>query len=241
MALAKASGNRRFALDSYRRLLQMFGNVVEGVESHLFEDVLARAKRERGVAADVDLDADALAAVVREFQKVYREGAGHPFPQDPREQLAARDHRGLPQLGLASGTRLPAGERHLRLARHRRQHLPDGVRQPGRQLGHRRLLLARPLDGRARAVRRVPPQRAGRGRRRGHPHARADLAHGRAAARGLRPAGRDGRAARAALRRHAGRRVHGRARLRCTCCRRARASARRRRRSGSRASSRARA
>jgi pyruvate, orthophosphate dikinase len=85
--LTKASGSRRFALDAYRRLLQMFGNVVEGVESHLFEDVLARAKRERAVVADVDLDADALVDVVREFHKVYREGAGHPFPQDPREQL----------------------------------------------------------------------------------------------------------------------------------------------------------
>jgi pyruvate,orthophosphate dikinase len=85
--LARASGNRRFALDAYRRLLQMFGNVVEGVESHLFEDVLTRAKRERGVASDVDLDAEALAGVVRDFQRVYAEGAGHPFPQDPREQL----------------------------------------------------------------------------------------------------------------------------------------------------------
>jgi pyruvate,orthophosphate dikinase len=87
VGLAKASGNARFALDSYRRLLQMFGNVVEGVESHLFEDVLARAKRERDVKNDVDLDEDALAEVVRDFQKVYADGAGHPFPQDPREQL----------------------------------------------------------------------------------------------------------------------------------------------------------
>jgi pyruvate,orthophosphate dikinase len=71
LGLAQASGSRRFALDSYRRLLQMFGNVVEGVESHLFEDVLTRAKRDRNVRNDVDLDEDALAGVVRDFQKVY--------------------------------------------------------------------------------------------------------------------------------------------------------------------------
>ena len=241
LGLAKASGNRRFALDSYRRLLQMFGNVVEGVESHLFEDVLARAKRERSVQNDVDLDEDALAGVVRDFQRVYLEGAGHPFPQDPREQLRLAISAVFGSWDSPRATGLPACERHLRLARHRRQHLPDGLRQPRRHVGHRRLLLARPLDGRARAVRRVPAQRPGRGRRRRHPHARADRAHGRAAPAGLRPARRDGRAARAALRRHAGRRVHGRARLALPAADALGQAHRPRLRSGSPASSRARA
>jgi pyruvate,orthophosphate dikinase len=85
--LARASGNERFAYDAYRRLLQMFGDVVEGVEAQLFEDALTTAKRDRGVKDDVDLDADDLEKLVEAFKRIYREHAGHPFPQDPREQL----------------------------------------------------------------------------------------------------------------------------------------------------------
>ncbi len=85
--LATASGNERFAYDAYRRLLQMFGDVVEGVEAQLFEDALTEAKRSRGVKDDVDLDVDDLKQLVEVFQRIYREHAGHPFPQDPREQL----------------------------------------------------------------------------------------------------------------------------------------------------------
>src|SRR4051794_5694490 len=55
--LARASGNERFAYDAYRRLVQMFGDVVEGIEAQLFEDALTKAKRDRGVKDDVDLDA----------------------------------------------------------------------------------------------------------------------------------------------------------------------------------------
>jgi pyruvate, orthophosphate dikinase len=85
--LAEQSGDRRFALDSYRRLIQMFGDVVAGVDASRFEDVIAAAKRRRGVKLDVELTADDLAGVIDQFRRIYREGAGGDFPQQPAEQL----------------------------------------------------------------------------------------------------------------------------------------------------------
>jgi pyruvate, orthophosphate dikinase len=85
--LANRSGDERFALDSYRRFVQMFGDVVMGVDGHLFEDALDRAKHERGVQSDVDLDADALRSLLERFRGIYRAGTGEDFPQDPAEQL----------------------------------------------------------------------------------------------------------------------------------------------------------
>jgi len=79
--LASVTDNERFAWDSYRRLVQMFGNVVEGVEGKRFEDALAVAKRDAGVDTDASLSADALNRLVDEFKGFY------DFPQDPREQL----------------------------------------------------------------------------------------------------------------------------------------------------------
>ena len=81
LGLAGVTGNERFAWDSYRRLVQMFGNVVEGVEGKRFEDALAAAKRDAGVDTDASLSADALKALVEEFKSFY------DFPQDPQEQL----------------------------------------------------------------------------------------------------------------------------------------------------------
>src|SRR5580765_6978117 len=80
--LAAATGNRRFALDSYRRLLQMFGEVVDGVDAHRFEDALSELKARRGARLDTDLDADDLAELVATFKEIYPS-----FPQDAREQL----------------------------------------------------------------------------------------------------------------------------------------------------------
>ena len=79
--LARATGNQRFAWDSYRRLVQMFGNVVENVPGARIEDAIAAVKREAGVASDADLSADALKRLVDEFKGFY------DFPQDPHEQL----------------------------------------------------------------------------------------------------------------------------------------------------------
>jgi pyruvate,orthophosphate dikinase len=85
--LAATTGNPRFALDSYRRLVQMFGEVVEGIEAHRFETPLAELKRERGVRDDVQLTADDLDTLARHFEEIYAHETGEPFPQDPRVQL----------------------------------------------------------------------------------------------------------------------------------------------------------
>ncbi len=85
--LAETTGNPRFAQDSYRRLIQMYGNVVDGVDGHRFEEALGSLKRTRGVSDDVELTAEDLAELVETFKGIYREGTGRPFPQDPREQL----------------------------------------------------------------------------------------------------------------------------------------------------------
>jgi pyruvate,orthophosphate dikinase len=84
---AQAGGDDRFALDSYRRLLQMFGSTVLGIDVHLFHDALDALKAERGVASDMELTADDLGWLVASYQGIIREKSGREFPQDPREQL----------------------------------------------------------------------------------------------------------------------------------------------------------
>jgi pyruvate, orthophosphate dikinase len=79
--LARATDNERFAWDSYRRLVQMFGNVVDGVEGDRFEGAIANAKRDAGVESDAELPVDSLKGLVDEFKGFY------DFPQDPQEQL----------------------------------------------------------------------------------------------------------------------------------------------------------
>ena len=85
--LARSTGNARFALDSYRRLIQMYGEVVDGIDAHRFESALAELKAAKGVAQDTDLDEDDLRGLVATFKAIYDEELRRAFPQDPREQL----------------------------------------------------------------------------------------------------------------------------------------------------------
>jgi pyruvate,orthophosphate dikinase len=85
--LAATTDNERFAWDSYRRFVQMFGNVSRGIPGERFEDAIADAKRERGVRLDTDLDTEALKNLTQTFKDIYREATGDEFPQDPTEQL----------------------------------------------------------------------------------------------------------------------------------------------------------
>jgi len=87
--LARATENPRFAYDAYRRLIQMYGDVVAGVDAHRFEEAIGRLKGERGVAQDVDLTADDLRELVETFKRMYKQESGEDFPQDARDQLAA--------------------------------------------------------------------------------------------------------------------------------------------------------
>ena len=84
---AASTGNPRFAYDSYRRLIQMYGEVVDGVDGQRFESAIADMKSARGVANDLDLTADDLRELISTFQRIYEEEVGSGFPQDPREQL----------------------------------------------------------------------------------------------------------------------------------------------------------
>ena len=86
-AFAAKTGNERFVLDAYRRLIEMFGDVVMGVERDRFEHALQSVKDERRAELDTDLNTDGLREVVRRFKEVYREGVGEDFPQDPKKQL----------------------------------------------------------------------------------------------------------------------------------------------------------
>jgi pyruvate,orthophosphate dikinase len=91
-ALAKRSNNPRFAADSYRRLIQMFGNVVLDIEKAAFEEVFDAKKKQKKAKMDTELDAKALQEVIVEYKKVVKKHAKRDFPQDPHEQLVmARD------------------------------------------------------------------------------------------------------------------------------------------------------
>ncbi|MER5436457.1 pyruvate, phosphate dikinase [Streptomyces sp. NPDC002588] len=116
LGLAKVSGNERFAWDSYRRLVQMFGTTVMGVDGSLFENALSGLKRARGAANDLGLDAADLAGLVGTYKDVIRRETGEEFPQSPAEQL----RRAV--LAVFESWR---GER-ARLYR-RREHIPDDL------------------------------------------------------------------------------------------------------------------
>ena len=85
--LAKKAGSDRFAWDSYRRLIQMFGKTVLDIEGHEFEHALDSLKKAKGTKNDLDLDADDLRSLVDTFKQIVKNETGHDFPQDPREQM----------------------------------------------------------------------------------------------------------------------------------------------------------
>ena len=86
--LAARTHNARFAWDSYRRFVQMFGNVVRAIPGERFETEIAAAKRRAGVTLDTELDVDALRELQAAFAAIFRSQTGEDFPQAPREQLA---------------------------------------------------------------------------------------------------------------------------------------------------------
>src|SRR5438034_10093075 len=85
--LAERTGNDRFAWDSYRRFVQMFGNVCRGVSGEAIEEKISERKRAAGVEEDTDLGVDDLKGLVEDFKELYRDKTGEDFPQDSQEQL----------------------------------------------------------------------------------------------------------------------------------------------------------
>jgi pyruvate, orthophosphate dikinase len=85
--LADRTGNERFAWDSYRRFVQMFGNVVRNIPGERFEQAIADAKQEHGVKLDTELGVDALKVLTARFREIFKEETGEDFPLEPRDQL----------------------------------------------------------------------------------------------------------------------------------------------------------
>ena len=86
-ALARKSGNERFAYDCYRRFIQMFGNVVLGLEHSKFEDALHHYKKEQDVELDYEMNSETLKKIISKYKEIIRDGIGEDFPQDPKVQL----------------------------------------------------------------------------------------------------------------------------------------------------------
>src|SRR3989442_1102748 len=87
VGLARTTGNERFAWDSYRRFVQMFGNVCHAIPGDALERAIAERKRAAGVSEDTELSTDDLRALVQDFTHLYRDRTGEDFPHEPREQL----------------------------------------------------------------------------------------------------------------------------------------------------------
>ena len=85
--LSDLTENRKFALDSFRRFIQMYGNVVMEIDSKNFEDVIGKAKKARGIKFDIELDEDALCEIIDEYKRIVRYGEDGGFPSEPEVQL----------------------------------------------------------------------------------------------------------------------------------------------------------
>ena len=122
LGLAEAGGGERFAYDSYRRFIQMFGDVVAGVDAHLFENALQRLKlaQRRGGRRRSRRRAN-CEQLVGEFRAIYEAETGEPFPQDPQVQLCAVDRGRLPVVEHAARPHLPPRVPHRRRPGHRGQ------------------------------------------------------------------------------------------------------------------------
>ena len=152
----------------------MYGDVVFDLGKEPFDEVLEALKRRRKVTRGIDLSADDLKALVREYKAIVQARCGVPFPDDPSRAALGRHRSRVQELAHPARHRLPPRARHPRRPGDRREHRRDGVRQPGRGLRHRRGVHPRLPHRRARAERRLPHERSGRGRRVGRPHPRLD-------------------------------------------------------------------
>ena len=199
-------------MDSYRRLLQMFGATVLGIDSEVFSKALDKLKKNRGTESDTDLGVDDLRELVETFKRSIAEHAGRDFPQDPREQLDLAMRAVFDSWNTERAVALPPPGADRGGPRHRRQRAGHGLRQPRRRLRLRRRVHPRPGVGQPGRVRRLPAERAGRGRRRGHPQHRLPGRHGEDRPEVARRAAGDHGDAGEALPRHVRHRVHRRAR-----------------------------
>ena len=138
--LAAQAEDERFAWDSYRRLIQMFGKTVLDMDGEAFERAIDETVARAGVSSEVELDAETLRQLVSSFKNLVHEHTGKPFPQDPRRAAVADDRSRLPVLEQPTGPPVPTHRAHTRRPGDGRQHRGDGLRQPRRRFGDRRRL-----------------------------------------------------------------------------------------------------
>ena len=168
----RATDNERFAWDSYRRFVQMFGNVCRGIPGERYEDAIKRAEvRRRRQATTSSSTSTTCRTLTERFKELFHDETGEDFPQDPQEQLRQAIRAVFDSWIGRSRGRVPAHQPHPGRVGHGGERAADGVRQQGRQLVLRRGLLARRDHRRAEAVGRLPAERPGRGRRVGRAHA----------------------------------------------------------------------
>ena len=138
VGLAKLTDNERFAYDSYRRLLQLFGKVALRIDDEHFDAVFEAEKKRAKAPQDKDLKPESLKKIVNEFKKTIKDHTGKEFPQDPKETAQGRRGSGLFFLDGQAGRGLPkAVQDHAGNGqRHRREYLYHGVRQHGRRFGN---------------------------------------------------------------------------------------------------------
>lgn len=140
--LARTTDNQRFAWDSYRRFLQMFGNVCRGVEGEAIERAIAERKRDAGVALDTELEVEHLQGLVHDFKALFRERTREDFPQDPRDQARPGHPRRVRLLDGRARGGVPAHQPHPGRLGDRRERAADGVRKQRGRLVLGRCLLA---------------------------------------------------------------------------------------------------
>ena len=210
--LAKQSGNERFAWDAYRRLIQMFGKTVLGVDGEHFEHAIDAAKQANGVSNDIDLDAGRPAEPRRDVQGHRQDARGHGVPAGPQGAGGPGHQRRVRLVEHPPGGPVPPPGAHPRRPGHGRQRGRDGVRQPRPGLGHRRGLHPRPGHRRPGRLRRLPAERPGRGRGGRHQEHRPAAGPGAHRQDLVRPADADHADAGEPLPRHVRHRVHRRAR-----------------------------
>ena len=164
--LAKQAGNERFAWDSYRRLVQMFGKTVLDIDGEAFEQAIDNAKKAKGIKNDLDLDADDLQKLVGAFKRDRARAHRARLPAGAPGAAGPGGQGGVQLLELRPRHPLPPPGAHPDRPRHGRQHGRDGVRQHRRRLRYRRRVHPRPGHRPAGDLRRLPAERPGRGRRR---------------------------------------------------------------------------
>ena len=143
-----ASADKRFAYDSYRRFIQMYSDVVLGIDHHRFEERLEDFKDERGYTLDTELTGDDWSELVRDYKVIVQRERGTPFPEDPKAQLWGAIGAVFQSWMNQRAITYRRLHNHPRGLGHRGQRPGHGVRQHGRHLGDRRRLHPQPLDRR---------------------------------------------------------------------------------------------